>query len=115
MTVPMPKPKREELTSETMIVQLETLMFSEGWQIVRRVTDENIRVIEVQILEKRDGATDLNDEEVDRLRDKRGFLKDLAEFPEKFIKMLQKKTISPEEYDPYYSDAQELIKDRKKK
>jgi hypothetical protein len=115
MTVPVPKPRSEAMTSEAMVMQLQALMLSDGWRIVRRVTDENIRLIEEQILEKRIGNTILTDEDVDRLRDKRGFLKDLAEFPERFIGRLQKKTVKPEEYDPYYHDAKELIKERRKK
>jgi hypothetical protein len=115
MTVPLPKPKAEDMTAETMIIQLQALMLSDGWQIVRKVTNENIRVLEEQILEKRDGKVELTEEQVDRLRDKRGFLKDLAEFPERFISILQQKAVKPEEYDPYYSDAKELINERRKK
>jgi hypothetical protein len=92
---------------------LQAMEATEGWAIMKKNTLDNIEYLEECILEKKQDGMPLNDLAVDRLRDKRGFLKELVNLPEKFAKKLETGKASTEDFDPYFSDVKELIKNRK--
>ena len=92
---------------------LQSMQATEGWAIVQKNILDNIAYLEECILEKEQDGMPLNDLAVDRLRDKRGFLKELVNLPEKFASKLENRTANTESFDPYFSDVKELIKSRK--
>ena len=92
---------------------LQAMEATEGWAIIQKNILDNIAYLEECILEKEQDGIPLNDLAVDRLRDKRGFLKELISLPEKFAKKLETGKSNTENFDPYFSDVKELIKSRK--
>jgi len=92
---------------------LQAMQATEGWAIMQQNMLDNIEYLEECILEKKQDNVTLDDLEVDRLRDKRGFLKELVNMPAKFAEKLETGTATKENYDPYFADAKELIKSRK--
>lgn len=92
---------------------LQAMSSSEGWAIMQKNILDNIEYLEECILEKEQNNIPLNDLEVDRLRDKRGFLKELINLPQKFAEKLESGSKTTENFDPYFSDVKELIKSRK--
>ncbi len=101
--------------SDETILALKALIAQPGWAIITRICKGNIKYLASQIIEKRDGETGriLTEDEVDRLRDKRGYLKELKDTPEKYIERLESGYVEPEQYDPYYNDPKDIINDRK--
>ncbi|MFH1559019.1 MAG: hypothetical protein ABIC19_00660 [Patescibacteria group bacterium] len=110
------KKMKETVSPEDQIVYLEDLQSSHGWQIITRICEGNIEYLDKMIIKKKDSETgeELTDKEVDRLRDKRGYLVELMETPKNFIEKLTQSNIPPEEFDPYYKDAKDIVEARKK-
>lgn len=102
-----------------IIADLQILISTAGWQIIREVMQGNVATLNEMILNKTiDGkpeSTEISDQDVDQLRYKRGFMIDLMNTPENYIEKLQDKGIEPEEFDPYFKDAKEIIADRRSK
>jgi len=73
-------------------------------------------VLDQQILDKRtmDGEP-LNDLECDRLRDKRGYLKEIGDTPQSILDRIRQDNNEPGDADPYPKTAQELIEMRSAK
>ncbi len=95
-------------------LSLQAMQATEGWAVMLQNLLLNIEYLEECILEKKQDDMPLNDLEIDRLRDKRGFLKELVEMPQKYAEKLADGTAKPENFDPYYNDVKELIRERKK-
>lgn len=95
-----------EKTAENtkIIVALENLKASGGWQFLTQVFEENIKFIGNQIICKTnsDGKT-LEEIEVDRLRDRYSYLKELLAKPDFFLKKLKanENITIQEDNDPY--------------
>lgn len=111
ITVPIPKPEAPTEV-DRVVAALKVLVVSEGWQIIRRILDENIKYLEQAILEKVDPLTkeELTDAEVESLRYKRSLNIELKETPNNYIKVVQKTEKEPEDYDPFYKAAKEMRK-----
>lgn len=110
-----PVPKAEAPTGvQAEVASLKVLEVSEGWLVVRHILDENIKYLELAILDKIDPITKqvLTDEEVEKLRDKRNLNVELRDLPGKYSKVLEDTGEIPKNFDPYYS-VEELIKARK--
>lgn len=113
----MPKRKTEKLVIETndkaasTIAALEQLKMTEGWKVVCQVIDGNIEALEAQILDRKDAATGrvLTEAEVDQLRDKRGYLLEVRETPDKYILHLRRTDDPGESFDPYAKTPAETI------
>lgn len=108
------KKQPEELT----ILTLQAGIASEFWGIIMQIAQANIVLLEKQIISKIDEETkkSLSDLEIDRLRDKRGYLIELTKTPENYIELLRKKgNVAPTNFDPYYTDPKDIIADRRKK
>lgn len=112
--VKIPKSK-VPASMQAQVFALTALQATEGWAIMLKSMLENIEYLEECILSKMQEGQELNDLEIDRLRDKRGFLKDLIDMPAKYAKKLEEGSATPENFDPYYKNVKDLISDRKRK
>lgn len=104
ITVPIPK---TEISNEanSQIGALNSLVASAGWAMIVRILNENIAYLERAILEKKDPASgiELTDEEVEKLRYKRGLNMELKDTPQKYGRTLLEMGEVPENFDPYWS------------
>jgi hypothetical protein len=62
----------------------------------------------------REDGNAITDKDVDELRHKRGYLIDLRDTPQRYVQILQNVDVQPEDFDPYFKDAKEIIDSRKK-
>jgi len=88
-----------------IIVALENLKASGGWQFLTQVFEKNIEYIGNQIITKLgDDGKPITEDQVDRLRDRYSYLKELLAKPDHFLKILRADTKkeSRDEHDPYY-------------
>lgn len=86
----------------TMRGAMEQLKITQGWSILMRAMAGNLKSLEIQILDKTDDkGKSLDDLEVDRLRDKRGYLVELQKFPERIIEESKRSEFVIEDLDPY--------------
>lgn len=85
-----------------IIEAIESLKTNHGWQFMTQVFEANIKDLAEQILLKQDklGKT-LTDQEVDTLRDKYCYLKEIMETPEKYLKELTRTDGVLPDLDPY--------------
>ena len=113
ITVSIPKPE-VSTGIDGIVAALNVLVMSEGWQIIRRILDENIKYLEQAILEKQDPLTkaSLTDAEVESLRDKRNLNIELKRTPENYSKVVRDEGKEPENYDPFYKTAKEMRRDQ---
>ena len=83
---------------------------SKGWQIVVNNFKANIKYLEDLILDKVDPTgIEVEEMDIDRLRDKREFMRDLVKTPETFIAQLQQSPENTaEDLDPYHDNAVEM-------
>jgi hypothetical protein len=112
-----PTPRIEAATEiERIILALTALQASEGWGVVRKILDDNIKYLETAILEKIDPATKepLNDKEVDDARYRRDLNIELRDTPENYIKVVQDTGIVPQDYDPYFKTKLEIDRAQRK-
>jgi hypothetical protein len=72
-----------------IIVALESLKHNAGWQFLVQVFEENLKYIGTQIISKTDGEKILTDSEVDSLRDKYAYLKEIVDKPDFFLNKLR--------------------------
>lgn len=104
MTVPVPKAEASN-EADLQVNALKSLVASAGWAIIVRILDENIAYLEKAILEKKDPASglELTDEEVEKLRYKRGLNIELKGTPGKYSQTLLDIEKVPENFDPYWN------------
>lgn len=91
-------------TSENIkiITALENLKSAPGWVFLAQVFGENIKFLENQIITKIGSDNlPLSDQDVDKLRDKHAYLKELLEKPDFFLKKLRVSETVEENLDPY--------------
>lgn len=86
---------------QEVISQLQQLIKSQGWALIKEILVENIRVKEVEILEEFNDKTAVYNED-DRNKDQRIFLKKLLELPETQISLLTDSNNDEEDDDPYH-------------
>lgn len=103
--------------SGRIVLALQALVATEGWAVIVRVCQGNIEHLEKAIIDKRDPETKavLSEVEVDLLRAKRDYLVELRDTPANFSKKLQSEAVTPEEFDPYYKTAEDVIRERRLK
>lgn len=95
-----------EKTAENtkIIVALENLKASGGWQFLTQVFEKNIEYIGNQIITKLgDDGKPITEDQVDRLRDRYSYLKELLAKPDHFLKQLKadNNITVKEDNDPY--------------
>jgi hypothetical protein len=93
------------------IAELQALILSRGWNLLMDNHEQNIRLIEKQIIEKVDiDGKELNESEIDRLRDRRLCMEDLKNAPREMIRVLENGN-SPKEidFDPYPKSKREAL------
>lgn len=101
-----------------IIADLQVMQATAGWAIMVQIIGKQLIILNEMILNKTsDGREDgpvISDADVDELRHKRGYLIDLRDTPQRYINTLQTEDVQPEDFDPYYKNANDIIKDRKK-
>ena len=93
---------------DSAIAQFKQLKNNAGWQLVQDIFSGNIRVLEQQILDGVDGATE---QEMNRKRDKLRAYKEVLNAPDYWIERLSKPEKFEEDSDPYFT-AKELMEAR---
>lgn len=94
---------------ELAVASFKTLKSNIGWQLLVDIVSANIKVLEEQILEGVEGATE---EEMNRKRDKLKAYREVIDTPDYWIKRLAEPEPFEESSDPYHT-AESLAKDRK--
>ncbi|MDD2260536.1 MAG: hypothetical protein PHO87_06030 [Acholeplasmataceae bacterium] len=86
-----------------IVAILKDLQTHEGWRFMQEAFQKNIEFLSNQILDKEDALSgkELTEEEVDELRMKRSYLKELLEKPKYFIDKLEDKPAQEDNLDPY--------------
>ena len=113
MTVEVPKKEAPALDAvEDIIASLASMQASTGWAIMVKVLNDNIKYLEIAILEKIDPTTKMNltDAEVEILRTKRSLNIDLRDTPANYSKVIKDTGEVPVEYDPYFKTMAEIKK-----
>lgn len=115
MTVSLPKPEVPKI-ADNIIAALMSLQASQGWAIIRKILDDNLKYLETAILEKIDPISKekLTEKEIETLRIKRGLNIELRDTPQNYVKVVQEIGEAPIEYDPYYKTKEEIMKAGKK-
>lgn len=116
MTIKTRKAKAPTDTGR-IVLALQAMAATEGWAIIVRICESNIEYLEKAIISKCDPQTKtiLSDSEVDNLRAKHDYLVELKNTPENYRKALTKIDIAPENFDPYFQTAEDVIEARKKR
>lgn len=112
MTVEVPK-EPAPTSIETILGALKSLEVSIGWSIITNILNDNIKFLEQAIINKIDPVTQetLSDSEIEILRIKRNLNIDLRDTPKNYSKVIQDTSEVPENYDPYYTSHDEMMKD----
>jgi hypothetical protein len=103
-----PKPRRFDLSMKRpnenvkILAAIESLKQNAGWHFLVQVFNENIKVLSEQIISKQDEyGKPLNDAQIDELRMKYSYLKELLEKPDSFVKTLSRTDEGTPNLDPY--------------
>ena len=97
-----PVAQKEEMPEAEQMAALQVLEATPGWQIVAKCISESLIALERQILEKTDfDGNPLTDIDCDRLRDKRGYLREIGATPQSIIEKIKKDSEKPYSGDPY--------------
>ena len=101
-TIILNKEAQGEMSDEELIALMKSGSASQFWCKILEIMKENVRVLEMQIIDKVDIRDNpLNDQEVDQLRDRRDSMMDLMNTPDLVITSLQREDPHEEELDPY--------------
>lgn len=104
----VPKVRKFDLSSSSpeenarIVEALESLKQNSGWKFLTQVLEANKEILAKQIIEKEQDGKTLSDAEVDILRQKYGYLKELLEKPDFYLKKLTLEPIEADDLDPYY-------------
>lgn len=100
-----------------IISDLTVMQATSGWAIMIQIIESQLEALNNMILNKttngREDGGAITNEDVDELRIKRGYLIDLRDTPQRYVQLLQNVDIQPEDFDPYFKDAQSIIDSRK--
>ncbi len=109
MTVELP-PAPVQTEAQEVIAALVSMQATQGWAIVTRILNENIRYLEAAILDKKDPVTGdpIGDAEVETLRTKRALNIELLNTPKKYAGIIEEKGEVPENFDPYFQSREEM-------
>jgi hypothetical protein len=93
----------EDKEENTRIVMaLENLKVSAGWVFLMQLFEENKKILADMIIDKKDlDGKPIDEKQADEARYKHGYLKELMEKPNEYIKKLKPKTDLGDELDPY--------------
>ena len=98
------------VSAEEQIASLQTLLHNPGWGVVCGIFKQNVEVLQTQIIKKIDGEMGrvLTELEVDRLRDKLGYLEEVIDTPTNYIHKLRKEKTVPVSFDPFFRSVDEM-------
>jgi len=104
----VPKVRKFDLSSASpeenarIIEALESLKQNSGWIFLTQILTVNKDVLAEQIINKEQDGKVLTDAEVDILRQKHSYLKELLEKPDIYLRKLRIEPEEREDLDPYY-------------
>lgn len=115
MTVPTPEPEVPKEV-ENVLASLLALQASNGWAIIVKILNDNIAMLEKAILEKVNPLTKtlLSDAEVEKFRERRELNIELRDMPVNYSKVLTDTEELPQNFDPYYKENSDIIKESRK-
>ena len=90
---------------------LRALTASQGWKLLVQTIEANVAILEGQIISKRERDTGrvLNEDEVDDLRVKHGYLSELLVMPTKMAEQVTSDNGSDaEDFDPFFKSVKEM-------
>lgn len=85
---------------EVAVANFKTLQSHAGWQLLKDIVEENIKILEQQIL---NGFEEETKEEIDRKRDKLKAYKEVIGTPDYWIEKLKDPEPFDDENDPYHT------------
>lgn len=104
-----------EMNDLERLTALQVLEATTGWKIISKVIADNIELLNREILEKMDeDGQPLNDLDCDRLRDKRGYLREIGTTPQTIMAKLKMNVPESDDSDPFPKTPQDLIEMRNK-
>ena len=103
MTVEVPQPQLQTET-QSVIAALKSMSATEGWAIMVKILNDNIKYLETAILDKIDPSTKqpLTEEEIEICRIKRLLNIELRDTPQNYSNVVKEIGEIPIEYDPYF-------------
>jgi hypothetical protein len=102
-----------EMNEGEQLTALQVLEATQGWQIIVKNITDNIELLDRQILEKmNDDGEPLTDLDCDRLRDKRGYLREIGTTPQTIMARLKMSVPGIDNGDPYPKSVNDLIEMR---
>jgi hypothetical protein len=102
-----------EMSEGEQLTALQVLEATQGWQIIVKNITDNIELLDRQILEKmNDDGEPLTDLDCDRLRDKRGYLREIGTTPQTIMARLKMSVPGIDNGDPYPKSVNDLIEMR---
>lgn len=85
-----------------IVLSLQTLKATAGWIFLMQIFEVNAKLLADMIIEKKDQDGNILDEkQADEARYKYGYLKELMNKPDEFIKKLKPKRDARDDLDPY--------------
>jgi len=113
LTVPIAQPQLQT-EAQSVIAALKSMAATEGWAIIVKILNDNIKYLEKAILEKIDPETKepLSEAEVEICRIKRLLNIELRDTPQNYSEIVKEIGNLPENYDPYYKTKEEIDKAR---
>lgn len=91
----------DEKENARILNALDSLKQNAGWQFMSQILEENKKVLAKQIIDKEVDGKILSEVEVDNLRSKYGYIRELLEKPDYYIKQLRKENVTNDNLDPY--------------
>ena len=95
----------DDATQEAALRQLGG---SPGWLLLVETMGANLAVLANAIITKEQDGKALTDAEVDKLRDKHGYLTELMAMPDKLIGHLKKTVGDADDFDPFFKDVRQM-------
>ncbi len=111
LTVPIAQPQLQTET-QSVVAALKSMAATEGWAIMVKILNDNIKYLETAILEKIDPITKepLSEAEIEICRIKRLLNIELRDTPQNYSETVKELGSLPVDYDPYYKTKDEIDK-----
>lgn len=85
-----------------IVLALESLKQNAGWLFLNQIFEENKKILATMIIEKVDlNGKPISEEQADEARFKHGYLKELMNKPDEYLKKLKPKRDQIDDLDPY--------------
>lgn len=115
----IPEVKKPEVSlneAGRIIGAMASLQATEGWAIIVKILNDNLKYLESAILDKIDPLTKspLTEAEIEICRIKRLLNIDLRDTPKNYGDVIKEAGEVPEDFDPYFKNNEEIQKAKNK-